>query len=80
MRQQLSPELLKQIPSLPPADPELEHLTDEETYAQEESEEEAKGVAEDEDAKDSEASEDDQISGVLFLPFLSFDFILVHWG
>ena len=59
MRQQLSLELLQQIPLLPPTDPELEHLTDEEEYAQEEQEEEAERAAKDEDAEGSEASEDD---------------------
>ena len=50
MRQQLSPELLQQIPRLLIVDPELERLTNEEAYAWEESEEE--------DAKESEASQD----------------------
>ena len=36
MKQQLSIELLQQIPLLPPTDLELERLTDEETYAHEE--------------------------------------------
>ena len=62
MRQLLSPKLLQQIPLLPPANLELEHLIDEEEYAQEEQEEEAKGAAKDENAEDSEASEDDDYS------------------
>ena len=59
MRQQLSLELLQQIPLLPPADLELECLTDEEEYAQEEQEEEVAEAADDEDAKDYEASAHD---------------------
>ena len=47
MRQQLSPELLQQIPLLSPVDPELKCLTDEEAYAQEEPEEETEGEVED---------------------------------
>ena len=47
MRQQLSPELLQQIPPLTPVDPELERLTDEEAYAQEEPEEEVEEEVED---------------------------------
>ena len=61
MRQQLSPELLQQIPPLPSADLELKCLTDEEAYAQEEPEEEAKEEAED--------SEEDQIWGVFSFSF-----------
>ena len=49
MRQQLSPQLLQQIPPLPPADPELERLTDEEAYAQEEPEDEAEAEDSEED-------------------------------
>ena len=70
MRQQLSPELLQQIPFLPPTDPELEHLTNEEEYAQKEQQEEAERAVEDEDAEDSRASkDDDQTYGVTFSSF-----------
>ena len=70
IRQQLSLELLQQIPLLLPAHPELERLNDEEEYEQEEQKEEAEGAAEDENAEDSEASkDDDQTWGVTFTSF-----------
>ena len=69
LRLQLSPEHLQQIPPLPQVNPKLEHPTNKEAYAQEESEEEAEGVAEKEDTGDLEASKEDQIRGVFFFSF-----------
>ena len=69
MRQQLSPELLQQIPPLPPTDAELECLTNEEAYAQEELEKEVE-----EEAEDSEEDQTESLFLFLFLPFFLFLF------